>query len=428
MAAYQEMKLRNGLQLSSYQLPHLHSIQMGVYFKGGSLYENRSNQGISHLLEHLCYRNLNGLTQEQFYRRLDVMGAVMHGATEQNVVMFYLTVSPRFFDDAFDIMSRLFAPGTWTDEEIAAEKQVVLREIENDEPNFLWDMAARYWRTSAGAFPGMGTEKSVMAMTSEQIHRWKRKIFRPSNACFVLTGNFSDGMLKKAAEVLEELPDTQLPPLEQPAPMNFCARDENSDELFNADYDLAQVVLYFDIDTNLVFPTSAEMLSFMTGDGLGSMLFYELREKRALLYDISSEVVTVGPFRRFAIDYEVSHDRLLESLELVFSILARLRMFISQEQMDRTRVYFTENEKMILDKVGGMNERLAYAWLAGNSDECDVETRMRLHADLTAEDVLNAAQTIFRPETLCCFIEKNPKKIKSATIRQTLKKCRDMLR
>ena len=427
MADYQEMKLQNGLQLSAYQLPHLHSLEMGVYFKGGPLYENRSNQGISHLLEHLCFRNLNGMNQEQFYRRLDAMGAVMRGATDQDVVMFHLSVSPRFFDEAFDIMSRLFAPGKWTEEDIASEKQVVLRQIENEDQNFLWGMATRYWKTSAGAFSCMGTRKSVMAMTTEQIHRWKRKIFRPSNACFVLTGNFSDGMLKKAAEVLGELPDTQLAPFEQPAPMNFCARDEDSDELFNADYSLAQVLLYFDIDADLVFPTSAEMLSFMTGDGLSSALFYELREKRSMVDDISSEVVTVGPFRRFVIDYEVSHDRLVESLELVFSILAKLRRFISQEQMDRARVFFTENEKMILDEVSSMNKRLGYAWLAGNSGECDVETRMRLHADLTAEDVLNAAQAIFRPETLCCFIEKNPKKIKAAALRETLKKCREML-
>ncbi len=428
MAAYQEFRLDNGLQISAYQLPHLHSLEIGVYFKGGSLYENRSNQGISHLLEHLCYRNLNGLTQEQLYRRLDAMGAVMHGVTEQNVIMFHLNVSPRFFDDAFDIMSRLFAPGKWTEEEIASEKQVVLRQIENEEPNFLWDMAARYWRTSAGAFPVMGTTNSVKAMTADLIHRWKRKLFRPSNACFVLTGNFSDGMLKKAVEVLGELPDALKAPLEQPAPMNFCARDESSDELFNADYNLAQVLLYFDIDSNLVFPTSAEMLSYMTGDGLSSSLFFEMREKRAIVDDISSEVVPVGPYSRFAIDYEVSHDRLAESLELVFSILARQRRFISQEQMDRTRVYFTEYEMMILDRAVTMNERLGYSWLSGNTDGCDVDVRMRLHGDLTADNIQDAAQAIFRPETLCCLIEKNPKKVKAAQLHETLKKCRELLR
>ena len=428
MAAYQEIRLKNGLQISAYQLAHLHSLEMGVYFKGGSLYENRVNQGISHLLEHLCFRSLSGLPQAQLYRRLDAMGARLGGATYAETVIFQMQVAPRFFDDAFDLLLRLFAPGKWTQEEIEAEKQVVLRQIENDEQSFLWDMSARYWRTKAGAFPGMGTKESVTRMSRELIHQWKRKIFRPSNACFVMTGNFSDGMLKKAEEVLGELPDMGPSSFDQPAPINFCARDESSDELFNADYDLAQVVLDFDIDCNLVFPACASMLSHMTGDGLSSALFLELREKQALVDDISSEVVTVGSFRRFAIDYEVSHDKLAQSLELVFSILSRLRRFISQEQMDRARVYFTDNERMVLDRARSMNERLGYGWLSGNADECDVDTRIRLHTDLTAENIQDAAQAIFRPETLCCFIEKNPRKIKTAALRETLKKCRDMLR
>ncbi len=428
MAAYQEIRLKNGLQLSAYQLPHLHSLEMGVYFKGGSLYENRSNQGISHLLEHLCFRNLGGLPQGQLYRRLDAMGAKLNGTTYPECVIFQMRVVPRFFDDAFELMLRLFAPGKWTGEEIDAEKQVVLRQIENDEQNFLWDMSTRYFRTKAGAFPGMGTKDSVLRMSSDLIHQWKKKIFRPSNACFVLTGNFSDGMLEKAREVLEELPDLGPCLFEQPSPMSFCMRDESSDELFNADYDLAQVLLYFDIDSNLVFPACADMLSHMTGDGLSSVLFLELREKHALVDDISSEVVAVGPYRRFAIDYEVTHDRLAESLELVFSILGKLRRFISHEQMDSSRIYFTENESIILDKAGSMNERLGMAFMAGNTDECDVEVRMRLHGDLTAEDIQDAAQAIFRPETLSCFIEKNPKKVKAADLRETLKKCRELLR
>ena len=426
MAAYQEMKLQNGLQISAYQLPHLHSLEMGVYFKGGSLYENRSNQGISHLLEHLCFRNLNGLTLEQLYRQLDAMGTELVGTTYGEAVVFNLRVAPRFFDPAFDILLRLFAPGKWAEEEIAAEKQVVLRQIENWDDDFLSSMDTRYWKKSA--FPGMGTAQSVMRMSPALIHQWKRKIFRPANACFVLTGNFSDGMLEKAAEILGDLPDTGPSLFEQPMPPGYCMREENSDELFNDGGDLAKVLLSFDIGPSLLHPACANMLSHMTGNGMGSALFMELREKHALVDDINSEIIRTGAFRRFDINYEVAHDRLVKSLEMVFSILIRLRTFISHEQMDRMRVYFTDNERMALDRAGIMNERLGFNWLAGNSEECDVETRIHLHSDLTAEDIQDAAQAIFRPDTLCCFLEKNPGKIKAAAIREALKKCRDMLK
>ena len=426
MAAYREIHLDNDLQISAYQLPHLHSLEMGIYFKGGSLYENRSNQGISHLLEHLCFRNLNGLPLEQLYRRLDAMGTELNGTTYGESVVFNLRVAPRFFDAAFDIMLRLFSPGKWTEEEISAEKQVVLRQIENWDEDFLSAMDSRYWRN--GALPGMGTAGSVNGMSAALIHQWKRKIFRPANACFVLTGNFSDGMLQNAAEVLGDLKDIGPSLFEQPLPPGYCMRDESSNVILNGDHDLAKVLLSFDIGPNLLHPACANMLSHMTGNGMSSALFMELREKQALVDDINSEIIRTGAFRRFDINYEVSHEQLVQSLETVFSILTRLRFYISGDQMERTRVYFVDNERMALDSAGSMNERLGFAWLAGgNTDESDVETRILLHAELTAENIQDAAQAIFRPDTLSCYIEKNPKKVKTAKLRDTLKKCREML-
>ena len=111
----------------------------------------------------------------------------------------------------------------------------------------------------------------------------------------------------------------------------------------------------------------------------------------------------------------------------MFTILGRLRTHISQEQLDRIRVHYTDNEQMDLDNVSSMNETLGFAWLYGSSEECDVETRARLHGDLTVVDMLDAAQTVFRPETLCCFVEKDPKKVSNRALRATLEKCRDML-
>lgn len=427
MAAYQEIGLSNGLQISAYQLPHLHSLQMSVFFKGGTLYENRVNQGISHLLEHLCFRNLNGVPLAQLYKRLDGIGAELDGTTYPEAVVFSLQVAPRFFDDAFSILFRLFAPGKWTSEEIAAEKQVVIRQIEAKYQGFSEDVKTLYWRTSAGGFPGMGTADSVRRMTPQLIHQWKKKIFRPANACFVLTGNYSDGMLKQAVEMLGEIPGMGPSLFEQPAPLGFCMRDENSDAFFSSREALCQVQLSFDIDSSLVISACANMLSFLTGGAASSPLFMELREKRALVGDIGSQVMEVGSFRRLVIDYEVAHERLLESLEAVFTILGRLRTYISQEQLDRIRVHYTDNEHMDLDSASGMNETLGFAWLFGSTEECDVETRARLHADLTVVDMLDAAQAVFRPETLCCFIEKDPKKVSNRALRAALEKCRDML-
>ena len=427
MAAYQEIRLENGLQLSSYQLSHLHSLEIGVYLRGGPLYENRKNQGVSHLLEHLCFRNLNGIPQEQLYRRLDEIGATLRGETYLEAVVFRLQVIPRFFDSAFDLMCRLFAPGKWTDEEIAAEKAVVDRQIESEEQDFWSDANRQYWRIKAGSFSMMGTAESVAGMSPALIHQWKKKIFRPGNACFVMTGNFSDGMLRKAESVLADLPGETETVFEQPTPLGFGMRDESCDHLFGSEDELAQVQLSFDINDDQVFPMCADILSHLTGEGLSSPLFVELREKRALTDEIFSQIKEVGYFRRLTIEYAVANQRLLESLEGVFAILERMRRYISPTQIERARVFFTDNQLMELDQADRMNELLGWGFLSGNAEECDLETRMHMYGDMTKEDILDAAQAIFRPENLCCYIGRNSAKVNTQALKEMLKSCRDML-
>ena len=101
MASIHEHTLSNGMQLLCCPLPHLHSIEFGVYLRGGTLYENRQNQGICHLLEHLCFRCLGGMSGGELTRALDRMGATLDGSTYPEGVVFRLRVLPRFFDDAF---------------------------------------------------------------------------------------------------------------------------------------------------------------------------------------------------------------------------------------------------------------------------------------------------------------------------------------
>ena len=115
MASIHEHTLSNGMQLLCCPLPHLHSIEFGVYLRGGTLYENRQNQGICHLLEHLCFRCLGGMSGGELTRALDRMGATLDGSTYPEGVVFRLRVLPRFFDDALTLLARLFSDIPWTE-------------------------------------------------------------------------------------------------------------------------------------------------------------------------------------------------------------------------------------------------------------------------------------------------------------------------
>ncbi|MBQ8536629.1 MAG: insulinase family protein [Clostridia bacterium] len=421
----QEILLANGMTVLACPMDQLHSIEMGLYFKGGALYENRQNQGISHLLEHLCFRSLNGLTQRELYAKLDAIGATLRGSTYQEALTFRLETAPKYFDAALELMSRFFLPYTWTPEEIDQEKRVVLRQIQNDAPGFQEKILTKYWQSKAGAFPLMGTEKSVTEMTAATIHKWKKNVFQPQNACFVITGNFSQGMLSAVQSVFEEIANTtQEPPFEQTTPVDFCMRDGRSDQVINGDWDWAQVQLSFDVDDDLVFPLCTDVLNWILGVGLSSSLFMELRETLALTDDIQSRVETAGLFRRLTIDYFVPHEHLVESLERIGTILSGFKRYVPVSQMERTRAFFTDNLRFQYDQASEMNELMGFAWLSDNIAETDLETQAAMYEDMTCEDLNNAAQAIFRPENLVLTLEKNPKHIASKAVKDAIARLR----
>lgn len=424
----QEIQLPNGLTVLSCPMEQLHSLEMGLYFRAGPLYENRRNQGVSHLLEHLCFRSLGELSQRELYSRLDAIGATLRGSTYQEAVVFRLEIAPKYFDEALALMRRFFTPGEWAQGEIDQEKQVVLRQIENDSPDFQERAVSRYWQGKAGAFPLMGTAKSVAEMSPATLNQWRKKVFQPQNACFVLSGNFSQGMLAAAKALLAEPANTtQESPFAQAAPAGFCMRDEKSDQFSQGDWEWAQVQLSFDVDDDLVFPLCTDVLNWILGVGLSSSLFMELRETLALTDDIQSRVETAGLFRRVTIDYFAPHERLAESLARIGAILSGFKRYVPVSQMERTRAFFTDNLHFQYDQAGDMNELMGFAWLCGNIAETDLETQAAMYEDMTCEDLNNAAQAIFRPENLVVTLERNPDKISLKAVKEAVKALRHAL-
>ncbi len=411
MSAIREHNLPNGMTILCWHQPYLHGLEMGLYLRGGSIYETEESQGISHLLEHLCFRNLGGLDHEQLQRTLNRFGADLDGMTAAEAIVFRLTSLPRFFDGMLDVFARFFALTPWSPEEIEKEKQIVLRQIEQAEEDFD-DTVDRTWReTPAGVFPRMGSAQAIEALDPDTIWNWQRLIFQPQNACLVLTGNFSAGMERTAIEVFSALPNyTSEPPFEQHIPLGFCMRDAGSDLIIDSeDPDAqAQVHIAFDIDEDNVFPLAARMVDAITAGNDDSLLFQTLREEEALVAEIESFIQEIGRFHRLVIRYDVRQEKLVESLRKVFTYLHRLSIYVRPIRLEQVRSHFTVDTALIQDDVSEMNELAGWAWVAGDSSRADLDAQTAQLNDLSPEELLDAAQTIFRPENLVISVERDP--------------------
>ncbi len=412
MSSVREHHLSNGMTLLCCRQAQLHSVYFGLYFKGGTLYETEQTQGICHLLEHLCFRGLGGLTHDQVGQVQSRLGTDLYGATYPEGIVFTMGALPRYFTELLRLFQRFFADTPWTQEQIQQEKQVVLRQIEQEEGGFDDEVERRYRRTPGGAFPLMGTVKSIEALTEPTIRLWQRMVFQPQNACLCLTGNFTKGMEAAAIAVMSELKNyTETPPFQQPIPLDFCNRDAHSDCVMDEEGGQAKVHLAFDVDEELVFPLQCQVLSAFTGGNADSLLFQPLREEQALVAEIESYVEETGSFRRLVIAYDVRQEKLLESLNKVFTLLARLKMYIRPVRLALARTQFTDNLVFLQDSAADMSELMGWSWMAGDTSLCDLDAQSQMYDDLTVEELVDAAQAIYRPENLTISIQKDPQEV-----------------
>lgn len=77
----------NGISIYSLTNPNLRSFCLSLYVRAGSIFEDLSNNGISHLFEHVVFRNIKN-KYENFYELLAMHGLCFQGSTYKKFVSF----------------------------------------------------------------------------------------------------------------------------------------------------------------------------------------------------------------------------------------------------------------------------------------------------------------------------------------------------
>jgi len=141
-----------------------------------------------------------------------------------------------------------------------------------------------------------------------------------------------------------------------------------------------------------------DMLNAILGEGMSSRLFLELREKRALAYDVhsfSSNYVDAGHEVIYA---GIAPDRISEVVEASLAQVARLRdEIVPPDELERVRDFNKGRLELRLEDTRGVSN-----WLAGQELFLDrvrtVEEVCDIIDSVSAEDIQRAAQQYLRPE------------------------------
>ena len=174
------------------------SVQMWV--KTGSADEQKSEEGISHFIEHLVFKGTDKYKVGEIANTVEASGGELNAYTSFDQTVFYVTISKMFSDVALDVVSQMMGSPVFDPSEVDSEREVVCEEIKmgQDSPGrrssqLLFSSA---FRKHAYGIPVIGYEKNVRSWSAKKIKAFYQSRYVPSNMFLVVSGDFETKEMK----------------------------------------------------------------------------------------------------------------------------------------------------------------------------------------------------------------------------------------
>ncbi len=287
----QKYEMKNGLVVATEAMPHLRSVSIGVWIKGGSRFEAPDASGISHFIEHLLFKGTMTRSAVEIAEAIDSVGGQLNAFTDKEYVGFYAKVLDRHLPLAFELLSDIVLNPTFPAHEMRRERNVIFEEInmvEDSPQELIQDLfMENFWKAHPLGRAVSGTKESVAAITRAQVTRYFRKNYNAINTIVSVPETSPRRGVRMARRYFSDLPPG-VPANPGPAALGrgrraCCAASPISSRRTSA---LGRPPLSIVSQDRY----AAHVLCGVLGGGMSSRLFQKIREKRGLVYSIYSSL------------------------------------------------------------------------------------------------------------------------------------------
>lgn len=288
--------LPGGLRIVTETLPSVRSATFGIWANVGSRDETPTLNGATHYLEHLLFKGTDKRSALDISSAIDAVGGEMNAFTAKEYTCYYARVLDTDLPLAIDVVCDMLTGSLIREEDVVAERGVILEEIamtEDDPGDVVHDLFARtmYGDSPLGR-PVLGTVDTINALGADRIRRFYKKHYDPTRLVVAAAGNVDHNkvvrQVRAAFEKAGALTRTDAEPV-GPRTGTKRIRTSGQVELVNRKTEQAHVVLGMPgLARTDERRWALGVLNTALGGGMSSRLFQEVREKRGLAYSVYS--------------------------------------------------------------------------------------------------------------------------------------------
>ena len=400
---FKKTTLKNGLRIITVPLKSNPAVTMLVMVEAGSKYETKDISGLSHFLEHMCFKGTKKRPNAiDISRELDSIGAQYNAFTSQEYTGYWAKAHPKHLSKIVDVLSDMYLNPVFDSREIEKEKGVIVEEI-----NMYEDMPQRHihdlfmdllYGNQPAGWNIAGTRERVKAMTQKHFVDYRSKHYVGKGTVVIVAGNFNEKkLLKDIEKAFEKISTakkhTKVKVKETQSSPKVFIKDKKTDQTH-----LVLGVRAFDIFNKDGY--KLHVLNAVLGGGMSGRLFQKLRDEMGVGYYVRSGSDEYTDHGYLAVSTGVDKSRVIEVVNAILNEFKRLATeTVPAAEFAKAKEYLIGRMYLGLEASDDVAEFYGFQEALKHSNETPDEMAKKIEK-VTAADVKTIAKKIFQNKSL----------------------------
>lgn len=320
----QQRKLNNGIRIVMEEMPAYRSVSIGVWVRTGSMYENRTNNGMAHVIEHMMFKGTSRRTAADIANEMTAIGGNMDAFTCKDCTCYYAKTLDIYVEQALDILGDMLCNSLFDEKELKKELGVILEEIDmyEDSPEDLVHehLQMAVWENHPLGYLISGEKDVVSGFNRKKLLDFFNQFYVGENIVISVAGHFEENdMLTWLDRYFGDMPKGRRsdPGISPDFKKVIWKR--------NKDIEQNHLCLAFDCCTALsderyVMTVANNLL----GGNMNSRLFMKIRDELGLTYAIYSYGSSYEQAGLFQIYAAMQPSQTGQVMEAIFEEISRL--------------------------------------------------------------------------------------------------------
>jgi len=349
---YKKTQINNGLKIVTSSVPNRNSTALGIWIKVGGRYEDESNKGSSHFLEHLLFKGTKKYSCTKLKESIEGIGGSLNGFTSEELTCYLVKIPSEYLKSALDVLSDMVINPTIPALEVEKERTVILEELKmyRDLPqSYVYELLDELlWPKQPLGAPIIGTVDSVSRINRESLKNFKDEYYTASNMVISACGNLDASYLEN--QIKDKFARLNKHSLNKFIPVNEL-QDSVRIKVSFKDTEQTHMALGFkSFRRDHPLRHALGLLHVILGGNMSSRLFNEVREKRGLAYEIGTLTKRYYDTGAFVVHAGIDNKKLFKAIGLILKELKRVKEeLVTWGEFKRAKEFYIGQLKLGLE-------------------------------------------------------------------------------